>query len=362
MKQSKHTASIVLPSFAMLMLILDSKTALQGARQGLELCVQTIIPSLFPFFVISILLTDALSGCEIPVLKPLLRFCKMPIGSENLLIVGLLGGYPVGAKCVYDTWKRGQITTIDAKRCLGFCSNAGPAFIFGMCGILFSEIWIVWILWGIHILSALLVGSILPKNGSCKIPTVRSKNISLPEAMAKGIDAILSVCGWVILFRVTIVFWQRWFLWLFPENWRVIFEGILELANGSSALVSLQSEGMRFVLCSVFLSLGGLCVALQTMSVVGELGTGMYFPGKAMQCAISGCIALLFASVQYNLCSPVMPFIITLSLLVFIIIKKTVAFPKRLVYNVEKNLKGDFLCYSGRKSQNPAAIAPVEPK
>ena len=362
MKKSKHIAAIVLPSLAMLALILDSKTALQGARQGLELCIQTVIPSLFPFFVVSITLTNIISGCDIRVLRPIYRFCKMPRGSENLLIIGLLGGYPVGAKCVYDAWKFGQITTIDAKRCLGFCCNAGPAFIFGMCGTLFSELWIVWVLWGIHIFSALLVGNILPKNGAYTMPITRNKHISLPEAMAKGINAILSVSGWVILFRVIISFGERWFLWLFPEKWHIIFECILELANGCRALISLQSEGMRFILCSVFLSLGGLCVGLQTMSVVRELGTGMYFPGKALQGAISGCIALLFASVQYRICSPIMPAVVTIGLLVFIIIKKTVAFQKRLVYNVEKNLKGDSLCYSGRKLQNLVAIAPVERK
>ena len=362
MKRTKNIASIILPSAAMLMLILDSKVALQGAKQGLELCVQTIVPSLFPFFVISILLTDSLSGCKISALNPLLRFCKMPMGSENLLIVGFLGGYPVGAKCVYDTWKRGQITTIEAKRCMGFCSNAGPAFIFGMCGMLFSKKCVVWILWGIHIISALFVGSLLPGNEASTMPAAQSKHISLQEAMTKGISAILGVCGWVILFRVMIAFGQRWFLWLFSENWRIIFEGVFELANGCSALVSLQSEGVRFVLCSAFLGFGGLCVGLQTMSVAGELGTGMYFPGKALQCAISGCIALLVASVQYHLCSPILPSIMNIFLLVFIKIKKTVAFPKTLVYNGEKNLKGDFLCYSGRKLQNHAAIAPVEPK
>lgn len=362
MKRSKRIAPIILPCVAMLMLILDSKTALQGAKEGLALCAGTVIPSLFPFFVISIFLADALSGYGIPILKPILRFCKMPECSENLLIVGLLGGYPVGAKCVYDSWKRGQITTADAKRCLGFCSNAGPAFIFGMCGMLFSKAWVVWVLWGIHILSALIVGNILPKNESSRMSVTQIQHITLSEAMAKAVTAILSVCGWVVLFRVMIAFGRRWFLWLLPANWRIAFEGVLELANGCSALVAVESEGLRFVLCSAFLGLGGLCVGLQTMSVAGELGTGMYFPGKVLQCVISICLATLFASTQYHLCPPVVPIIITLSLVLLFVLKKTVDFPKRLVYNGEKNWKGDFLCYSERKLQNPAAIAPVEQK
>lgn len=362
MKQAKGFLTVVFPCFAMLMLILDSKTSLLGAQQGLDICVRTVIPSLFPFFVISILVTGAISNYPIPVLRPILRFCKMPLGSEGLLIVGFLGGYPIGAKCVYDSWKRGQISKKDAIRCLGFCSNAGPAFIFGMCGVLFSKTWIIWVLWGIHILSALLVGNLLPANKESTMRTIQSEPISISEAMKKAISAILSVCGWVILFRVLITFCQHWFLWLLPANWRIAFEGVLELANGCSSLLSAESEGVRFVLCAVFLGLGGLCVGLQTVSVVGELGTGMYFPGKALQGLISCCLAALFASFQYHLCSPVLPIIATLILILLMALKKTVDFPKRLVYNVEKNWKGDFLCYSERKLQNPAAIAPVEQK
>lgn len=363
MKRTRPFLSIATGCSAMLILILDSKTALLGAQKGIELCIYTVIPSLFPFFVISILLTGALSGSSLAMLRPILRFCKMPEGSGNLLTVGLLGGYPVGAKCIYDAWRRGQMLKADAQRCLGFCSNAGPAFIFGMCSALFSKIWIVWILWGIHIFSALLVGNLLPGDTESPRCSVRSNWMSLPQAMTNALTAISSVCGWIVLFRVIIAFAQRWFLWLFPKNCAVAFEGILELANGCAALASVESEGMRFIFCAAFLGTGGLCVGLQTVSVVGELGTGMYFPGKVVQCLISCCLATLFASVNYHLCSPVIPFVATILLIALILTKKkTVAFAKRLVYNVEKDCKGGFLCYSERKLQNPAAIAPGEPK
>ena len=39
-------------SMGMLVLILDGKTALEGARQGIELCLRTVVPSLFPFFLL----------------------------------------------------------------------------------------------------------------------------------------------------------------------------------------------------------------------------------------------------------------------------------------------------------------------
>lgn len=362
MKRPGRIWSIVFPCTALLALMLDSKTALLGAQEGLELCIRTIIPSLFPFFLISILLTASLSGQEIPILKPITKFCKMPFGTENLLIVGLIGGYPVGAKCVYDAWQNGQISKKDALRCLGFCSNAGPAFIFGICSMLFSDAWIAWVLWGIHIFSALLVGNLLPCDGISATSSVEAKRTSLTHAMTKSISAMAGVCGWVVLFRVVIAFVQRWFLWIVPINWRAIFEGILELANGCTGLTAVENEGIRFILCACFLGFGGLCVALQTISVVSELGTGMYFPGKVMQCAISFCLASLFASIQYHVCSPLLPAVSTIVFMFLIGLKKTVDFPKRLVYNVTKARMGGLLCYSERESQNPAAIVQGELK
>ena len=68
----------------MLALILDGRTAIDGARQGIELCLRTVIPSLFPFFVLSILLTSSLLGSSLIVLRPLGRLFGMPEGAEPL--------------------------------------------------------------------------------------------------------------------------------------------------------------------------------------------------------------------------------------------------------------------------------------
>ena len=67
----------------MLALILDGRTAIDGARQGIELCLRTVIPSLFPFFVLSILLTSSLLGSSLAVLRPLGRLFGMPDGAES---------------------------------------------------------------------------------------------------------------------------------------------------------------------------------------------------------------------------------------------------------------------------------------
>ena len=360
MKRAGRFLWVLLLCIAMLFMIFDSKTALNSAQEGLSLCIQTVIPSLFPFMVITSVLTGAFGGTQFAIIRPFSRFCKMTPGTESLLLVGLLGGYPVGAKCIYEAWSSGQITKADAHRFLGFCNNAGPSFIFGMCSVLFKDPLDVWFLWGIHILSALLVGHFIPKTKGKSETNPKLQSISFPEAMKNATAAIMSVCGWVIIFRVIITFMKRWVLWLLPGSWIILFEGVLELTNGCASLQSLGSAGIRFVLCATFLGFGGLCVALQTASVVGQLGTGMYFPGKVAQGFLSCCFAGIYASMKYQICSPALPCAALLIVAAVFALKKTVAFLTKHVYNEGNDRKGEKQCYSGRKLQSPAAIVPAE--
>ena len=112
--RSIHTP--IAASIAMLVLILDSPTALSGAKNGIEICLQSVIPSLFPFFVLSILLTSGLTGQRSPIIRPLSFFTGIPQGSESIFLTGLLGGYPVGAQAVGSAYRMGVLTDTEAAR------------------------------------------------------------------------------------------------------------------------------------------------------------------------------------------------------------------------------------------------------
>lgn len=276
----------------MLVLILDSQTALKGMREGIELCLRTLVPSLFPFFFLSILLTGSLLGSKLKIFRPIGQLCGIPAGAESLLAVGLLGGYPVGAQNVALAYHSGSLSKFDAERMLAFCNNAGPAFLFGIVGAAFDSDWIPWALWGIHMLSALIVGMAFGPNARCGTVVVQHTSISMTEALQKSLSVMAQVSGWVILFRMLLTYLNRWFLWLLPTEANVIFSGILELSNGCVQLRNLENEGFRFVAASVMLALGGICVCFQTSSVAKGLRLKYYFPGKLLQAALSFLMAL----------------------------------------------------------------------
>lgn len=285
--KKQHTCTALAAMVGMMVLIFDGKTALRGASDGISLCLHTLIPSLFPFFILSILLTTSISGQAYVFLNPIAKLCHIPSDSSFLLTIGILGGYPVGAQNVAAMYRFGQLSTQQASRMIVFCNNAGPAFIFGILGSMFSNAVIPWILWGIHIFSALVVGSILPYSGKEHTVSLPKCPITLVKALETSIKTMAMVCGWVVLMRMVLTFFQRWFLWLLPTWAQITIAGILELSNGCIQLIQINCEGLRFLLASVFLSLGGVCVTLQTLSVADGIPMKLYFPGKILQCCIS---------------------------------------------------------------------------
>ncbi len=279
-------------AIGMLLLILDSGTAIAGAAEGISLCIRSVIPSLFPFFFLSNVLIGSISQVSFPFLHCIAKLCGIPSGMESILIPAFLGGYPVGAQCIAQHYRSGYLQEQDARHLLSFCSNAGPSFIFGVVAPQFSSPYIGLLLWLIHIISALLVG-ILFTSKCDRIGKIRHASAPQRSALHQSLFSIGQVCGWVILFRIVIVFLDKWLLHFLPVQIQVILSGMMELTNGCLILSEIPSEEMRFIIASVFLSLGGLCVTMQTATVTEGLYIGSYIKGKLLQAMISGIFSIL---------------------------------------------------------------------
>lgn len=285
MERRKNLAAASVAA-GMLLLILDSRCAVQSGQQAAELCIRSVIPTLFPFLFLSALVTDLLWGTHGQIFKVLARFFHMPPGGESLLLSAFLGGYPAGAIAVGDAYRRGDMPQKTAAGLLCYCNNAGPAFLFGMMASQFPEKWMIWTLWGIHLLSAAMVGAVihLPMEpvGSASI-----KKVSLPETLIRTVKSMAMICGWILLFRILIGFLDKWFLWLLPDWIRVSLWGFLELSNGCWSLHQIENVFLRFLTASAMLAFGGVCVTMQTASAVSTLPMKQYIFGKLLQMLLS---------------------------------------------------------------------------
>lgn len=155
--------SLILPviicSF-ILCLILFSKSNLVAAKSGLSLWANSVLPSLLPFFIATELLgyTNVVHILGMFLNKLMRPIFNVPGEGAFALIMGIISGYPVGAKIVANLKEQKLCNDIEAERLLAFTNNSGPLFIVGTVGIgLFYSYSIGLLLLLTHILSCLTV-------------------------------------------------------------------------------------------------------------------------------------------------------------------------------------------------------------
>ena len=283
--------------FAMTMLILDNALMQQSVRLAMELCLTTVIPALLPFLVLIGPLQSIMSQQYIPLSGFLGKIMGISKEQVNILLLGLIGGYPMGARCIAEAVQTDQISIADGKRLLCFCSNAGPAFLFGMGFNLFSNPWLCWLAWFIQILSAFTIAVLIPGRSTHTSNFKRKNEVSLADYLRSAINTIVIICLWVILFRLVIAFLAKWVLWMFPSTILIVLTGLLELTNGCAGLQTVANGEIRFLLFSGFLSFGGICIAMQTHCITKPQGISIrtYLPAKLLQ----GFLSVLYAWMLY---------------------------------------------------------------
>lgn len=293
MKRMKGIYSALISTICLVILILDTETAITGAANGIDLCLRSILPSLFPFCLLTKLICSPMLGKRIPIMQYIGTLTGIPQGAESILLLSFIGGYPIGAQCIDDAYQSRTISGRDAARMLAFCNNAGPAFLFGILGCLFPTTLPLWSLYIIHILSAVLVGILLPGK-SVDMCSLRPKaTLTLSQALESSIKTIASVCGWIIVFRIILQFAERWLFGALGPAGQATVAGLLELSNGCIALSQVKSMGLRYILCSLFLAFGGCCICMQTAAVARHIEYKLYLPGKVLQASLSVFLTLI---------------------------------------------------------------------
>ncbi|NLL97469.1 MAG: hypothetical protein GX227_10210 [Clostridiaceae bacterium] len=139
MQKSNRSYKTLLPyffPFLALLLCLFSKETSLAARKALYLCLDVVIPSLFPFFVLSRLLIPFVSGLSFPdFLKKIIeKLFNLPYYTIVIILLGFISGYPNGAKMSRDMFDQGLLDSRQASKILSVANNCSPLFIIGTVG------------------------------------------------------------------------------------------------------------------------------------------------------------------------------------------------------------------------------------
>ncbi|MBQ8829980.1 MAG: sporulation protein [Oscillospiraceae bacterium] len=281
---------VILCAIFAVFLIKSPEQAALCVVQSLKLCAYKLIPSLFPFFVLSSLLRGT------GIARILSRLMNKPFqllfgvsGSGALpLILGFTGGYPVGVKTVCDMHAHGEISKKDASRLLLFCGNTGPAFIIGAAGAgLFASSRLGLILYAVHIAAALVIGIVcrmaLGKTeytAHTALTPTQSFAKTFTEAVPDSALSCINITAYVVLFSVFAGLLQSFGFTdilcaaalrfgLDPVHTRAVFTGFLELGSGIEAL-SPFAANLSFSLpaCAFILGWGGISVHAQALAFI----------------------------------------------------------------------------------------------
>ena len=277
--------------------------AANGAANGLGCCLNILIPSLFPFMVLSVFVIQ--SGAANYLDRPLGPFCRLifrlPGSSAAAIFMSMIGGYPVGARCVSALLDQGEISRQQARRMHCFCINAGPAFVITAVGAGYlHSIQSGVILLISQLAACLLLGlfcrerkkeSIQPRSTSRK--PVAAPGQALIHSTADAARSMCSMCCFVILFAVLISFLE-----IFIQNpaisaWAAAF---LEVTNGCAKLSQI---GIPLWIFAFFIGWGGLCVHFQILSLLRNLlmPLGKFFLFRFLHGVLCAAIAFFLCKI-----------------------------------------------------------------
>lgn len=304
-------------------LVLAPQEAIAGAKSGLTLCFNVIVPSLFPFFVLSSLVVDLglaayLGRAMEKLMRPLFRVSGACAAAVAL---GFIGGYPVGARTALQLYQQGQCSKVEAERLLAFCNNSGPAFILGVVGAgIFGDSRVGLLLYLTHAAASLLVGLLFRFHGGDGRragPVRRAKpieTVTLPAAftgaVSRALQSTLNICAFVVFFAVVLQLLtacgvlgavaRLLALLGFQQEWaRRLVAGLLELSSGVSSLAGGGGVVGRASMAAFMLGWAGLSVHCQVLSFLVDSGLSArtYLTGKLCHGLIAAGLTWLLARV-----------------------------------------------------------------
>ncbi len=289
--------------FAFTLLRFPAKAG-EGVQKGIEMCIYTLIPSMYPFmFLSSFIVNSTLSekgGRLFSFLTE--KFFRLPGCCGAVIVMSMIGGLPVGASMISEMYKKGNITISQGRRLLLFCINPGPAFVINTVGYYMAGNKSIGIILYFSLVASSLTIGLLSRfvikcEESFTVKSSESEKNCFQTAVVSSVSqssrSMLNVCAWVVLFSCLCSLIE-----LLPvsDGTDMFLTGVMEMTKGCEK----ATETMSLPITAAILGFGGVCAHLQIMPAV----TGMKLPLKYFLCSRiinSGLTVIIFSVIFSNL-------------------------------------------------------------
>ena len=279
----------------------------EAVRSAGSLCVETVIPSLFPFLVLaSFVVHSGLLRTSGKFLDPITRLLFNLPGEAGLaLLLGLIGGFPVGPKTTAELYKLGEISKAQAQSMMLFNIGAGPAFVIGTVGVgmlgsyksgllLYASMVFAFLALGLAVCMRLTgkkagVESSLTLQG-LKTSEKDGKSVgdAIHIAVESGTNSMIAICAYIVIFAaVTSVI----SLYISDANILGFITAFLEVTRGCGVYSEMPGTGGVTAVAAI-ISFAGLCIHCQVLGYVREvdLPYSKFFAARIA----AACLAALF--------------------------------------------------------------------
>lgn len=310
----------------MLLIISNPARFTSGTISGLKLFIFSVLPGLFPFMLLTKILT------EIGLVFKVTRRCdKLSYALFNVpgvalygFVMSIISGYPIGAKIIGDLKSKGLINPKQAKLMSVFCTTSGPIFVIGTVGtFMFKSITFGIILYLGHILASLILGIVCGQISKFKYKSKpkhndvveyieepkRSDNM-ITDCLVSTINSLFIVGAYITMFYLvselfeTLQIFEAISKILSPvlsltnlkfEHIKGFLYGILEVTRGSSALSTIGDNSSK-ILASFILSFSGLSIIMQSMAFLKPAGisTAKFVLIKFAHASLTALLVFLF--------------------------------------------------------------------
>ncbi|MBQ7136741.1 MAG: hypothetical protein IJO43_02035 [Bacilli bacterium] len=307
----------LLISILIIFLVIPSNI-MESVSFSISIWKDSLIPSLFPFFLVTELLiqygfVELIGELSKNIMNSLFH---LPGEASFVLIGSLISGFPSSGKYIKELLKDDKIDKKEANYLLKFNHFSNPLFVIGTIGVIFlsnKQIGVLILL--VHILSNLIIATIYrPKYNKYKKEKVsitiainkmhkkrNSDNYSFSEILTnsifKTINTLLLLLGIITIFIILSAILKE-FLDLNPIT-ESILNGILEMTGGIKSISNIDIPiNIKASIITFFISFGGLSIHMQVMSILSDFNIkySPYFISRVLHAIISSSIVYLLLS------------------------------------------------------------------
>lgn len=287
--------------------------ALKAAREGLNLWLNVMIPTLLPFLICTGILVQ--TGLISRLLAPFKTLWKIVFGispaGAYAVLVGMLCGYPMGAKTTSDLYENGQITKKEAEYLLTFVNQPSPVFVRTyLCQICLNDrvpfFKMMLILWVSEWMTAQFFRVIIFRKKNYfgeetvmkkETPATSSSEAFLDVSIMNGFETVTRLGGYILMFSILSACISHF--WNMKNLIGYTLSGILELTTGLCRLQNANIHMQWKYLLTLFLTaFGGICITFQTRSLVTrKLSMLPYITAKLLNGITTVLFALFFSKI-----------------------------------------------------------------